>query len=155
VWTPARGSTSPASSDEPALTPGEPTPRGKDRTIARRRALELLHAADVGDADARESLTADDPYYVRALVEGVMVHREELDGVIRKSAEHWSLERMPVVDRNVLRIGIYELIYTDVPSGVIVDQAVTLAKLLSTEDSGRFVNGLLGRVARERRPSSP
>jgi N utilization substance protein B len=61
---------------------------------------------------------------------------------------------MPVVDRNVLRIGIYELIYTDVPSGVIVDQAVTLAKLLSTEDSGRFVNGLLGRVARERRPTS-
>lgn len=82
------------------------------------------------------------------------VHREEVDAIIRKAAEHWSLERMPVVDRNVLRIGIYELIYTDVPAGVIVDQAVTLAKMLSTEDSGRFVNGLLGRVARERRPAN-
>ena len=137
------------------MTPGEPTPRGQDRTVARRRALELLHAGDVGESDPRQALTGDDPYYTRALVEGVMVHREELDTVIRKSAEHWSLERMPVVDRNVLRLGIYELIYTDVPAGVIVDQAVTLAKLLSTEDSGRFVNGLLGRVARERRPTPP
>jgi transcription antitermination protein NusB len=137
------------------VTPGEPTPRGADRLISRRRALELLHGADVGDTDPRDGLTGNDQYYTRALVEGVAVHREELDGIIRKSAEHWSLERMPVVDRNVLRIGIYELIYTDVPAGVIVDQAVTLAKLLSTEDSGRFVNGLLGRVARERRPQGP
>jgi len=127
------------------------THRGSDRLPARRRALELLHAADVSDGDPRDGIRDDDVYYSRALVEGVVAHREELDAVIRKSAEHWSLERMPVVDRNVLRLGIYELIYTDVPTGVIVDQAVTLAKLLSTEDSGRFVNGLLGRVARERR----
>ncbi|MGZ4188796.1 MAG: transcription antitermination factor NusB [Actinomycetota bacterium] len=106
------------------------------------------------DGDPRDGLTHDDPYYTRALVDGVTVHREEIDGIIRKAAEHWSLERMPVVDRNVLRIGIYELIYTDVPAGVIVDQAVTLAKMLSTEDSGRFVNGLLGRVASERRPAN-
>jgi N utilization substance protein B len=131
------------------------THRGSDRLPARRRALELLHAADVSDGDPRDGLRDDDVYYSRALVEGVVAHKDELDTVIRKSAEHWSLERMPVVDRNVLRLGIYELIYTDVPTGVIVDQAVTLAKLLSTEDSGRFVNGLLGRVARERRPSSP
>jgi len=137
------------------MTHGEPTPRGGDRLIARRRALELLHSADVGDVDPRDGLTGEDSYYARAIVEGVVAHRPELDEVIRKSAEHWSLERMPVVDRNVLRIGIYELIYTDVPAGVIVDQAVRLAKLLSTEDSGRFVNGLLGRVARERRPNGP
>ncbi|HJT37104.1 MAG TPA: transcription antitermination factor NusB [Actinomycetota bacterium] len=136
------------------MSPGELTPRGGDRLIARRRALELLHAADVADTDPRDGLTGEDTYYARALVEGVTTHRPELDEVIRTSAEHWSLERMPVVDRNVLRVGIYELIYTDVPTGVIVDQAVMLAKLLSTEDSGRFVNGLLGRVARERRPSS-
>jgi N utilization substance protein B len=111
-----------------------------------------MHAADVSETDPREGLGEDDLYYTRALVEGVSAHREELDGIIRKSAEHWSLERMPVVDRNVLRLGIYELIYTDVPTGVVIDQAVTLAKMLSTEDSGRFVNGLLGRVAREKRP---
>jgi len=105
----------------------------------------------VAEGDPCEAVTNDDPYYARALVNGVKAHREELDGIIRKSAENWSLERMPVVDRNVLRLGIYELIYTDVPTGVIIDQAVTLAKMLSTEDSGRFVNGLLGRVARERR----
>jgi N utilization substance protein B len=133
------------------VSPGEPTPRGGDRLPARRRALELLHAADVSDSDPRDELTEDDLYYTRALVGGVSVHREELDGIIRRSAEHWSLERMPVVDRNVLRLGIYELIYTDVPTGVVIDQAVTLAKMLSTEDSGRFVNGLLGRVAREKR----
>jgi N utilization substance protein B len=133
------------------VTPGEPTPRGGDRLPARRRALELLHAADVAEGDPCEAVTNDDPYYARALVNGVKAHKEELDGIIRRSAENWSLERMPVVDRNVLRLGIYELIYTDVPTGVIIDQAVTLAKMLSTEDSGRFVNGLLGRVARERR----
>src|SRR5437868_14263767 len=137
------------------MTQGEPTPRGGDRSISRRRALELLHGADVGDADPRDGLTGEDQYYTRALVEGVVAHRPELDEVIRKSAEHWSLERMPVVDRNVLRIGIYELIYTDVPSGVLVDQAVRLAKLLPTEDSGRLVNGLLSRAARERPPSRP
>jgi N utilization substance protein B len=122
-----------------------------DRSKARRRALEILHAADVAEGDPRGALNNDDPYYARALVEGVTVHRDELDEIIRDAAEHWALERMPVVDRNVIRIGVYELVYTDVPTGVIVDQAVSLAKLLSTEDSGRFVNGLLGRVARERR----
>jgi N utilization substance protein B len=122
-----------------------------DRTRARRRALEILHAADVAERDPRTGLTDADPYYTRALVEGVAVHRDELDTIIREAAEHWALERMPVVDRNLIRIGVYELVYTDVPTGVIVDQAVSLAKLLSTEDSGRFVNGLLGRVARERR----
>jgi N utilization substance protein B len=129
------------------------THRGQDRLPARRRALELLHAADVGESDPCDALADNDPYYARALVNGVKTHKDELDTIIRKSAENWSLERMPVVDRNILRLGIYELIYTDVPTGVIVDQAVTLAKMLSTEDSGRFVNGLLGRVAREKRPT--
>src|ERR1044072_145395 len=100
------------------MTQGEPTPRGRDRIIARRRALELLHSADVGDVDPRDGLTGEDSYYARAIVEGVGAHRPEPDEVTRKGAEHWSLERSPVVDRNVLRIGIYELIYTDVPAGV-------------------------------------
>lgn len=118
---------------------------------ARRRAIELLHAADVAGADARDDL-GEEGDEVRALVEGVAANREEIDAIIRGAAEHWTLERMPVVDRNVLRLGIYELLHRpEVPTGAVVDEAVSLAKLLSTEDSGRFVNGILGRVARDHR----
>ena len=116
-------------------------------TLLRRRALEILHAADVNagapvfeDADGGE---------VRALVSGVAANRDEIDDFIRRTAEHWAIERMPVVDRNLLRLGIYELTRTKAPSHAIVNDAVTLAKSLSTEDSGRFVNGVLARIARE------
>lgn len=125
--------------------------RREDRSRARRRALEILHAADVAEADPRAALREDDDPYARALVEGVATRQAEIDEVIRQSAEHWTIERMPVVDRNLIRLGIFELLHTDVPPGAAVDEAVRLAKLLSTEDSGRFVNGLLARVARERR----
>lgn len=120
-------------------------------SAARRRALEALHAADVTGSDPLAALPEKDDDAAHALVAGVIEHREELDTIIRTAAEHWSLERMPVVDRNLLRLGIFELLHTTVPTGVVIDEAVRLAKLLSTEDSGRFVNGLLGRVARERR----
>ena len=121
------------------------------RTEARRRALEILHAADVGALDPEgQLLHADDPY-ARMLVEGVATYRAELDEVIAGATEHWSLDRMPVVDRNVLRIATFELLHTDVPTGAVVDEAVSLVKLLSTEDSGRFVNGVLGHIARDHR----
>lgn len=132
------------------MTQRAPTPHL--RTAARRRALEALHAADVNDADALLALEPGDETYARALVTGVIEHREELDELISARAEHWSLERMPVVDRNLLRLGVFELLYQpDVPAGVVIDEAVRLARLLSTEDSGRFVNGLLARVARDRK----
>ena len=122
------------------------------RTKARKRALDLLHAADALDGSALEMLSAEPavPAFTRELIEGVTEHRAELDELIRRYADRWALERMPIVDRNLLRLGIYELLYRpDVPAAAAINEAVELAKLLSTEDSGRFVNGLLGRVARE------
>jgi len=84
--------------------------------------------------------------YTVTLVEGVTAHRDEIDRLISEHAEGWTLARMPAVDRAVLRLGLYELLWSDVPAAVAIDEAVELAKTLSTEDSPRFVNGVLGRV---------
>lgn len=122
------------------------------RTLARRRALDILYEADVTGRSVSDALASavDVPPAARSIVDGVLAVQEEIDALIRRFADRWSLERMPVVDRNLLRIGIYELLWaSDVPPGVAINEAVELAKLLSTEDSGRFVNGLLGRIARE------
>lgn len=122
------------------------------RTAARKRALDILYEADVLEHDPASVLVASSsvPAGARAIVSGVIERRDEIDGLIRRFADRWSLERMPVVDRNLLRIGIFELLWSaEVPPGVAINEAVELAKLLSTEDSGRFVNGLLGRIARE------
>src|SRR5205823_198957 len=122
------------------------------RTKARKRALDVLHAADALDRPPLVVLAEDPeaPKFTRELVEGIEEHRAELDDLIRRYADRWALERMPIVDRNLLRIGLYEILFRpDIPAGAAINEAVELAKLLSTEDSGRFVNGLLGRVARE------
>ena len=122
------------------------------RTKARKRALDVLHAADTLGRPALDVLASELPVpsFTRELVEGVEEHRSELDELIRRYADRWALERMPIVDRNLLRLGIFELLYRpEIPAGAAINEAVELAKLLSTEDSGRFVNGLLGRVARE------
>jgi N utilization substance protein B len=122
------------------------------RTKARKHALDILHAADALDRPVLEVL-AENPgakEFTREIVEGVAANREELDELIRRYADRWVLERMPIVDRNLLRMGIFELLHRpDIPPAATINEAVELAKLLSTEDSGRFVNGLLGRVARE------
>ncbi len=125
------------------------------RTDARRRALDLLFAADVLGNPAASALAGQEKVdkSARAIVEGVATHAEELDGLIRGYADRWTLERMPVVDRNLLRIGMYEILHEPtIPAGATVNDLVELAKILSTEDSGRFVNGLLSRAAREHRP---
>ena len=122
------------------------------RTRARKHALDILHAADALDRPVLDVLAenADAKEFTREIVEGVVVYREELDDLIRRYADRWVLERMPIVDRNLLRMGIFELLHRpDIPPAATINEAVELAKLLSTEDSGRFVNGLLGRVARE------
>lgn len=118
------------------------------RSASRRRALEILHAADV---IGTEPIAPDDDAFAAALVSGVTSVRAELDKLIAGASEHWTLERMPVVDRNALRIGVYELVHTDTPTGVVVDEAVSLVKLLSTEGSTRFVNGILSHIARDAR----
>ena len=92
--------------------------------------------------------TVDPDVYARKLFEGCDAHREEIDALIRKYSEHWALERMPVIDRALLRIGTYELAWVaDTPTAVVITEAVELAKEYSTKDSGRFVNGLLARIA--------
>ena len=85
--------------------------------------------------------------YTRALVEGVQEHHADIDQLITSYADRWAIERMPMVDRNLLRFALFELFWgDDVPVAVAINEAVELAKGFSTEDSGRFVNGLLGRI---------
>lgn len=91
------------------------------------------------------------PEFSMDLLRAYMAHGKEIDALIDSYADRWSLQRMPLVDRNLLRLGIAELLYLpEVPPGVTVNEYVELAKLFSTEDSGKFVNGILGRVVRER-----
>lgn len=125
------------------------------RSKARKRALDILYAAEARSADPLVLLAerAADPDavpmgdYADGLVRGVAAHRARLDGLIAEHSIGWTLDRMPAVDRAILRIAAYELIYAvgvDMP--VVVDEAVELAKLLSTADSPRFVNGVLGQL---------
>jgi N utilization substance protein B len=125
------------------------------RREARERALGLcyeLEARGLGADDLLGDLkVAPDPY-AGSLLRGVHEHREEIDALLRKLSEHWTLERMPAVDRALLRIGSYELGWEpDLPTAVVIDEAVELAQQYSTKDSGRFVNALLARVAEELR----
>lgn len=125
------------------------------RTKARKRALDILFESELRGLALGSTLGVrrSDParplndYTVR-LVEGVVEHQADLDAVIERFAEGWSLGRMPAVDRNLLRLGAFELRYVqDVPTAVAVSEAVLLAQELSTEESPAFVNGVLASVA--------
>ena len=129
---------------------------GEDRrTEARERALSLLYEAEAKGYDADQVLgelaVPADPM-AELLVRGVFTHMARIDFLITSYAKGWTLDRMPVIDRSVLRIATFELIERpDVPTAVILDEAVELAKQFSTDDSGRFVNGLLASIARATR----
>jgi transcription antitermination protein NusB len=130
--------------------------REDPRSDARERALALLYEAESKDASPRDVLKAlpvtPSPLVV-TLVEGVEDHRGELDALIVAHARNWSLERMPAIDRNLLRLALYELKdRPEVPLAVVIDEAVELAKRFSTDDSGRFVNGMLSAIAAKLRP---
>lgn len=119
------------------------------RRGARERALSILYEAESKDVLPSEVLAAavvePDPFAVE-LVEGVEKHQSRLDAIIRERAVGWQLERMPVLDRCVLRIGLFELLEAGTPRGPAISEAVALAKRYSTEDSSRFVNGILAAV---------
>lgn len=126
------------------------------RSKARKRAVELLYEADLRGSDATSVLSEhtgspDAPVigeYTVTLIEGVTKNQERIDELLTEHAEGWTLARMPPVDRAVLRLGLYELLWgQDVPSPVAIDEAVEVVKSLSTDDSPRFVNGVLGRIA--------
>ena len=115
---------------------------------AREQALRALYAADtIGAVPVDPELSAK----AQRLVHGVWSERAELDDTIDGVSTGWRIGRMPAVDRNVLRIGTYELLSTDTPVGVVISEAVELAKRYSTSGSGRFVNGVLGAIARRER----
>jgi N utilization substance protein B len=130
------------------------------RSKARKRALDILFEAELRGSPVLELLaeritlgSPPVPAYAADLVRGVAVHSARIDEVISTYAVDWTLDRMPAVDRNVLRIGIYELLWApDVPDGVAISEAVVLARDLSTDASPAFVNGLLARIA-ELKPS--
>jgi N utilization substance protein B len=112
-------------------------------------ALQALYQAEIsGDSSDFDDLSGR----AGLLVRGVLDHKEELDNEIESASEHWSVARMPVIDRSILRLGLFELRHGgDTPTAVIVSEAVRLAKTYSTERSGAFVNGVLATLARTAR----
>ena len=129
------------------------------RSKARKRALDILFASELRSEDpvaaleraieAGEGPTND---YTATLVRGVVEHQSRIDEVLTTYSKSWTLSRMPAVDRNVLRIGVFELLWgdDDVPETVAVSEALHLVQDLSTDDSPAFVNGLLGSIMRDR-----
>jgi len=149
----------PAENGEARPGPDASMPAGNlsARRKARKRALDVLYEADLRAAEIRPTLESylerldprpDHLAYTVRLVEGVAGHQERIDEVISSYAEGWTLDRMPVVDRNLARIAVFELLYADdIDSPVAITEAVELARALSTDDSPRFLNGVLGRIA--------
>ncbi len=126
------------------------------RTKARKRAADILFESEQRGIDAvgllrdrveRPLTESPVPQYAADLVEGVAAHRERIDELLETYSNGWTIERMPAVDRALLRIGVWEILFNaEVPDAVAVDEAVDLAAQLSTDDSPSFVNGLLGRI---------
>jgi len=129
------------------------------RTKARKRAIDLLYSADVRGIPLTKALAdaaqraASEPareaswLYAREIVDGVIDHSDEIDELIQTYSQGWTLERMPAVDRAILRMGAWELLYNpEVPDGVAISEAVDQATTLSTDDSAKFVNGLLAKI---------
>ncbi|HEY3736811.1 MAG TPA: transcription antitermination factor NusB [Jatrophihabitans sp.] len=129
------------------------------RSKARKRAVDVLYESDARSIPATAALgerveLADPPVneFTVSLIEGVAENGARIDEILTDYADGWTVERMPGVDRAILRLGVYELLWrgADVPSAVVIDEAVELAKTLSTDESPRFVNGVLARVLRDK-----
>src|SRR4051795_11872682 len=124
------------------------------RSKARKRAVDVLYGADLRGRDPREQLADEAEVggppvheYTPRLVDGVVEHAADIDRLIDTHASGWTLERLPDVDRAILRMAVFELLWVDdVPDAVVIDEALELAKTLSTDDSPGFVNGVLGAI---------
>jgi N utilization substance protein B len=127
------------------------------RSKARKRALDLLFAAEARGVSAADLLAEqvaagelNNPY-TATLVEGVVAKQERIDEILGRYAQGWTLERMPAVDRNVLRLGAWELLFADdLPEHVALSEAVELVRELSTDESPNYVNGVLGAIQRDK-----
>lgn len=127
-----------------------------ERTRARRQALNLLYQREI-TGDSVERILESGNYsredgelteFCRALVDGVESHQDEIDEALSEISEHWSVARMPLVDRSILRLAAYEILFAgDIPASVSINEAVEMAKVFGGDDSSKFVNGVLGRLA--------
>jgi transcription antitermination protein NusB len=120
------------------------------RREARRAAVFLLYQWDVTGAPLGSLYDGDVDEYTRTLSEAVAAHAPELDARITAASDEWPAERLGAVERNVLRVALEELDAGEVPQEAVLDEAITLAKRYASEDAGRLVNGILGRIVRER-----
>ena len=133
------------------------------RTKARKRAVDAIFAADLRKVSpetllektaqlAADRQNQDEIFgYARDIVAGIIEHHADIDDLIETYSHEWSIDRMPALDRAILRVGLYEILYRDdVPNGVAIDEAVELAKEYSTDDSGTFINGLLSKISETR-----
>jgi N utilization substance protein B len=136
-----------------------------DRRKSRELALQLLYEMEVKGADpksvlerthgrdgerSREEVSEEGRKFATDLLEGTFRNRKEIDELIERHSLHWKMARMAVVDRNILRLAVYELLYLhDVPTSVVLNEAIEIAKKFGTEDSGAFINGILDKVAKE------
>ncbi len=123
------------------------------RSKARKRALDVLYESDIRQQPRLEILSDHEVFvesilnpYVRVIVEGVDTHAARIDELLATYAQGWSIERMPPVDRNILRIAVWEVLWGETPDAVAISEAVGLAGELSTDESGTFINGLLSRI---------
>jgi transcription antitermination protein NusB len=129
------------------------------RSKARKQTLDLLYESDIRGSDLLELLASRDVVeegpdarpirdYTKTLVEGIATHKRKIDELISTYAQGWDMDRLPAVDRNILRLGIYEILWVvELEDGIVIDEALTLAKDLSTEDSAGYIHGVLGRIA--------
>lgn len=129
------------------------------RSKARKQALDLLYETDIRGTNLVETLISRDVpaegpdarpirEYTRDLVNGVSDNRRKIDELITTYAQGWDMDRLPAVDRNILRLGIYEILWsTSVPTSVAIDEALVLAKELSSDESSKYIHGVLGRIA--------
>ncbi|RJQ33103.1 MAG: transcription antitermination factor NusB [Actinobacteria bacterium] len=126
------------------------------RREARQRALEILYQVEITQdkpetiIETYKKIKVEIPEFTIELVDGVLTHLTEIDYRIDRHAERWSIERMPIVDRNILRMGIFEILFEqEIPVSVSINEAVELAKIYGTPDSSKFINGVLGAIATE------
>ena len=129
------------------------------RSKARKQTLDLLYETDIRGTDLLETLALRDVVedgpdarpireYTKELITGICEHRRKIDELITTYAQGWDMDRLPAVDRNILRLGIYELLYVkDLPTSVAIDEALSLAKELSSDESSKYIHGVLGRIA--------
>ena len=135
------------------------------RRKARELALQMLYEHDVSGTEPQEMFRRSEDLqkasegirsFTERLVSGTLVHRDDLDVIISRQAEHWRLARMPVVDRNILRLALFELLHEpETPRPVVIDEALEIAKRFSTPRSSQFINGILDGVLKSKRAEVP